>query len=125
MAEDRGRSGSYGNVDWDTAPGVQRRGVSPAEARRFPLADLISALGDELREAQRRARDDSQEDILKLKECSIEMGLSWEKKADGSIKFWIIELGGGVTKANTQTVALTLEPLGDVVVRAFPELSQK
>jgi hypothetical protein len=83
---------------------------------KFPLADLIKVLGQELREAQRRAKKDDQPDLLKLKECSVELGVTWEKKADGSIEFWVIKLGGGVSKENTQTLSVTLEPLGTTVV---------
>ena len=35
-----------------------------------------------------------------------------DKKADGGIDFWVIKLGGGVDKTNTQTVSVTLEPTG-------------
>jgi hypothetical protein len=83
---------------------------------RYPLADMITSLGAEVREAQRRHRDAGETDLLKLKECSIELGVSWDKKADGGIQFWIIKLGGGVDKTNTQTITVTLEPAGTMVL---------
>jgi hypothetical protein len=79
---------------------------------QYPLADMITALGMQLREAQQRHDASGQGDLLKLKECTIELGVSWDKKADGGIDFWVIKLGGGVDKTNTQTVSVTLEPTG-------------
>jgi hypothetical protein len=83
---------------------------------RFPLADLIGALGRELREAQRRATLDDEAEILRLRDCTIEMGVTWEKKADGGVDFWVVKLGAGVTKENTQTMTVSLEPVGETVV---------
>jgi hypothetical protein len=82
----------------------------------FPLADLIKALGRDLREAQRRAKEDDQPDILKLKECSVELGVTWEKKGEAGIEFWVIKLGGEVSKQNVETLTVTLEPLSDEAV---------
>jgi hypothetical protein len=83
---------------------------------QYPLADMITALGMQLREAQQRHGASGESDLLKLKECTIELGVSWDKKADGGIDFWVIKLGGGVDKTNTQTVSVTLEPAGDATV---------
>ena len=85
--------------------------------RTFPLADLIDAIGAELREAQRRAREDEQPDMLRLKECSVELGITWEKKGDAGIDIKVVKLGGGIGKQDTQTISVTLEPFaGEVVV---------
>ena len=54
--------------------------------------------------------------MLKLKDCSVELGVSWDRKADGGIQFWVIKLGGGVDKTNTQTIRVTLEPTGSAVL---------
>jgi hypothetical protein len=89
--------------------------------REYPLADLIKALGMELREAQRRAKSDDQGDLLKLKECSVELGVTWEKNAEGGIDIKVFKLGGGIGKQDTETLSVTLEPLhSDVVVEFAP-----
>jgi len=79
---------------------------------RFPLADLIGALGRELREAQRRATSDGEPEVLRLKDCTVEMGVTWEKTAEGGVDFWVVKLGAGATKENTQTMTVSLEPVG-------------
>jgi hypothetical protein len=52
-----------------------RQAIPDDEARDvFPLADLLLRLGDELEEARRRAKEDGREDLLVVKECSVELG---------------------------------------------------
>jgi Trypsin-co-occurring domain 2 len=85
---------------------------------KFPLVQLIGALGEQLREAQREAKEDDKPDLLKLKECTIELGITWEKKGEAGLEFWVVKLGGGLTKTDTQTISVTMEPLStdDVVL---------
>lgn len=80
--------------------------------QEFRLADLIKALGGELREAQRRATTDDQPDMLQLKECTVELAVTWNKKGEAGLEFWVVKLGGEVSRENTQTISVTMEPLG-------------
>jgi hypothetical protein len=90
--------------------------------KRFPLADLLTSLAEELRDAQRRAREDEEPDMLKLKECTVELGISWDKRGEAGIEFYVFKLGGGLDKTNTETLSVTLEPLGiEPVVLGFAE----
>jgi hypothetical protein len=85
--------------------------------KTFPLADLIDAIGAELRESQRRARTDDQPDLLKLRECTVELGITWEKKGDAGFDVQVFKLGGGVSKQDIETISVTLEPFeGEAVV---------
>jgi hypothetical protein len=87
----------------------KRQQIVPEDGKKFPLADLVEQLGDEIREAQRRAQAKTPH-LLKLKECTAELGVQWTLDADGGVEFWVVELGGEVTKENTHTVSVTLEP---------------
>ena len=79
------------------------------DRQRFPLADLIAVLGSELREAERRAAKSGASN-LQLKECSVQMGIQWEKKGSGEIDVWVVKLGGDLTKQNTELITITMEP---------------
>lgn len=79
---------------------------------RFPLADMISVLESQLREAARRSVDAGDGVALRVKECTVELGMSWERMGDGGIQLWIVKLGAGVDKTNTETITVTLEPSG-------------
>ncbi len=84
--------------------------MSTDENRKYEIADVIGQLGDEIREAMRRHQARGETDLLDLKECSIELGLTWDKKGSGEIDFKIFKLGGEVDKSNTETITITLQP---------------
>jgi Trypsin-co-occurring domain 2 len=83
-----------------------------ADEERWPLVDMVSALSDQLREAQRRAGPPDGPGALLLKECTVQLGMSWDKKADGGVQFWVVKLGGGLNKSETETITVVLEPGG-------------
>ena len=87
-----------------------------ADKEAFPLADLIQSLGDQLREAEARAKADGKTDLLELKECEVELAVQFEKKGDAGIEFWVVKLGGELTKANTQTIKVTLAPARNITL---------
>jgi hypothetical protein len=86
------------------------------DEEKYPLADLLKSLGREIRKAQTRAKDDPEGNILKLRECEVELGVTWTGKAGGEASFWVLKLGGEVTKENTTTLKLVLDPIGTVEV---------
>jgi Trypsin-co-occurring domain 2 len=83
------------------------------EEDALPLVEIIRALSRELREAERKASDDP---ILQLKDCSIELGITWERSAEGGLQFYVFKLGGHANKANSQTITVNLSPLREVRV---------
>lgn len=89
--------------------------TEPESRQRFPLADLIAVLGAELREAERRAAQFGARN-LQLKECSVQMGIQWDKKGSGEIDVWVVKLGGELNKQNTELITITMEPF-EVPVR--------
>jgi hypothetical protein len=81
-----------------------------ADVDRWPLVDMVAALSDQLREAQRRAGPGDSRDALLLKECTVQLGMSWDKKGEGGVQFWVVKLGGSVSRSDTETITLVLEP---------------
>ena len=80
------------------------------------MADLIAVLGSELHEAERRAAQSGARN-LQLKECSVQMGIQWEKKGSGEIDVWVVKLGGDLTKQNTELITITMEPFQEPAAR--------
>lgn len=80
------------------------------DQQTFRLADLLANLSDELREAQQRAASDQKEDVFRLKGCTVELGVSWERNAEGAVEFWVVKLGGGASRAETESIIISLEP---------------
>jgi Trypsin-co-occurring domain 2 len=77
-----------------------------------PLSTAIAALRDELT----RAWWDGQHQTVRFKpspvELTLQVAVTWEGKGTGGVRWWLIELGGEVSRqsAVTQTVKVTLEP---------------
>lgn len=78
-----------------------------------PLAAAIAALRAELTQAW----TDSQNQALRFRvapvELTLEAAVTWTGKGTAGIKWWLLELGGEVSreKAVTQTIKLTLDPV--------------
>jgi hypothetical protein len=83
---------------------------TPAGA--VPLSAAIAALRDELT----RAWWDGQHQTVRFKpspvDLTLQVAVTWEGKGTGGVRWWLIELGGEVSRqsAVTQTVKVTLEP---------------
>jgi hypothetical protein len=109
----------WASIDWSPRRGVQTYEEAYGPQKKphdgLRLRDVLEQLGDELREAQAAALNDDKPDLMKVKDCTVELGLTWEAKGDAGVEFWVFKLGGEVSRGNTQTITLTLEPIGDVV----------
>ena len=87
-----------------------RDGKAPAGA--VPLSAAIAALLDELTQAWW----DGQHRSVRFKpspvELTLQVAVTREGKGTGGVRWWLIELGGEVSRqsAATQTVKVTLEP---------------
>ena len=124
-------TGSYGSIDWGKEKGVQTWeeafGKRPSEKKGLRLAYLLEQLADELRAAKNAAKRDGKEDILQVKECSLELGMTWEVTANAGVKFWVFEIGGDASKSNTQTITIALEPvegIGPISFLHAPDLAR-
>ena len=107
-------SGSWATTDYSTRPGVQSYKDVYGDTAPHPdglrLKDVLVQLGEEIREAQWEAAHDGKEDLLRIKECQVELAVTWEVKGSGGVEFWVVKLGGELNRSNTQTITITLEP---------------
>jgi hypothetical protein len=87
--------------------------MNAVDSSKLRLSDVLADLAGELRKAQRKAAADSKPDVFKLSGCTIELGVSWETKAEGGVEFWVVKLGGGAARAEAESIILTLEPVGE------------
>lgn len=73
------------------------------------LADAIEALRDELIDAMTRGADKPMRFALEPIELTVEVVVT--KDANGKIGWQVLEFGGSVEKARTQTLTVKLSPL--------------
>ena len=85
--------------------------MPPAKVK---LADLIDHVAQELAEAERRAAA-REKRVMRFKEAQLELAVSVETEGGGGLKVWVIELGGGRTKTDSNTITVTLSALPDEI----------
>lgn len=78
-----------------------------------PLSTAVAALRDELTQAWWDGRDRSLRFKPSPVELTLQVAVTWAGKGKAGVRWWLIELGGEVSResVNTQTVKLTLEPV--------------
>jgi len=119
MSEHKPAPTGWATVDYSTRPGVQTYqdvyGNTNTNDAPLRLKDVLVQLGEEIREAAASAARDGKHDLMKIKDCTVELGLTWEAKGDAGVEFWVVKLGGSVTRTSTQTITLTLEPIEPII----------
>jgi hypothetical protein len=112
-------SGSfYGRrIDWSTEPGIQS--TPPTAPKAVRIAYLLEGIADEFRALQAAALDDGKEDVLVATECTLELALTWTLEGEGKLKFWVLEIGSGVSRERAQkvTVKMSLTPAVPLLAR--------
>jgi hypothetical protein len=74
------------------------------------LADVLAHITDELLEADRKSRA-SGKATMRFEECEVEFAVKVEGDAKAGINVWVLKLGGGVKKADTNTIRITFKSL--------------
>jgi hypothetical protein len=72
------------------------------------IAYLLEGIADEFRALDARALADGKTDVLLAKTCKLELGISWTIKGEGSISFWVLEIGAGASHERSQTVTVEM-----------------
>jgi hypothetical protein len=93
------------------------------DGQEYPLADMLGELASQLEVANQRVVQAQRPGRLRWTEATVELGVTWEKKGDGGIDLKVVRLGGGLTKANTTTIAIKVVPIGlaDAALRSPAE----
>jgi Trypsin-co-occurring domain 2 len=109
----------YGRIDWSSEPGVQTEPPKAPPAVR--VGYLLEEIADEFRALKAAAADDGKEDVLVAEKCTLELGITWTIEGSVDVKFWVLELGAGVSRANAQKVTVEMSLLPGVPLIAGTE----
>lgn len=85
--------------------------------QRIPLSDLVAHITDELKKAHDRSKEQGQA-VMQFEECEIEFAVEAEKSAEGGIKIWVVNLGGGAKKTDSNTVKIKYTKIPGEVIQA-------
>ncbi|WP_346619579.1 trypco2 family protein [Blastococcus montanus] len=80
----------------------------------MPIAEFVAGLRAELKEAQ-AARDPGLQFAVGPVQVEFTLVTGREGGPEGKVRFWVVEAGGSAkwSKAETQTVTLTLTPVNE------------
>lgn len=67
------------------------------------LPDLVKSAADDLRTIQKAQPNDA---VMQFSECEVELEVVASVDAKGSVKFWVVEAGGGASYENSQKIKL-------------------
>ncbi len=100
-------------------PGFLRRN---RRSSMLTLAELISDVTAQLRQAEAEAPRDS--GVMQFKECELELAVSIEAEGRAGVRVYVVELGGGVTRASSNTIKVRFSSLPDrpVIVPGLSEV---
>jgi len=79
---------------------------------RIPLGELLEYIAGEIRDIHRKAIAHG-EPVMKFKECEFEFAIEAESKAEGGFHVWVLNLGGGVKRTESNTIKIKYSALGD------------
>ena len=83
-------------------------------ANRIPLSDVLAHVAAEIRQAHAKATAEDRA-VMKFQECEIELAVDIENSASGGLQVWVINLGGGVKRTDSNTVKVKYTALGSFV----------
>jgi hypothetical protein len=97
---------------------LARTGRSSSSMRRVPLADMLTAVGDEIRAAHAAAELRKQVDmppVMQFEEAVFEFAVETEREAgveSGDLRLFVVNLNAGYRQTNTNTVTVTYKKMG-------------
>ena len=85
---------------------------------RIQLAELLNFVSEQVRAADERAKSDRNEPVMKFMECEIDCAIDIEMKADGGIHVWVVNLGGGAKRTESNTIKVKYSALPQEFIAA-------
>ena len=87
---------------------------------KIGLGEVIDALHAELAAAVKKAQEQDIRFPIGSVQLEFQVGVTWDEKVNGGVKFWVLELGANASHTNesVQKVTLNLEAPVDAEGRA-------
>lgn len=88
---------------------------------KIALATVLREVRNAIRQAHEdamaeAAKDPTKMPVMRFKECEVEFALDVEMEVGGGIKLWVLKLGAGRTRTESNTIKITYDAHGDVMV---------
>jgi Trypsin-co-occurring domain 2 len=79
-------------------------------SNQVELADLLDYVATQLSTAADRAKERPTA-VMEFLECELDMAIQIEANAKAGIRVWVVELGGGIKRSDTNTIKLKFRGL--------------
>ncbi|MDQ5822924.1 MAG: hypothetical protein M3441_01790 [Chloroflexota bacterium] len=77
---------------------------------RIKLSEVLANLSQEIITAEENARLRGRA-VMQFEECEVEFGVEIEKQGNASINIWVIDLGGGGSRSETNIIRVKYKHL--------------
>lgn len=84
---------------------------------QIALSDVLDHISNELLQADSRARQRGKA-TMQFAECELEFAVNLEKSGKAGIKVWVLNLGGGIKKTESNIVRIKFSSIEDQVIQA-------
>ncbi|MBV9850407.1 MAG: hypothetical protein JO250_12090 [Armatimonadetes bacterium] len=88
--------------------------------QKIPLAELLQQITTELRRAHEAAEWRGNA-VMRFQECELEFAIEAEAKAEGGFHVWVLDLGGGGSRTEANTIKIKYAALEGVPTVALVE----
>jgi hypothetical protein len=82
---------------------------------RLPLSEVLGYISAEIHQAHERANL-QQNAVMKFAECELDFAIETEKKAEGGVHVWVLQLGAGAKKTEANTMKIKYTAVGEPMV---------
>tara|TARA_R110000824_G_scaffold114351_1_gene264810 strand:- start:649 stop:969 length:321 start_codon:yes stop_codon:yes gene_type:complete len=89
------------------------------------ISDLILALSSGIREAAEKSAAESNNPVVQLAGCEVELTVTAKLDGKAGVKFWLIDVGGGKSSENVSRIKLQFVPPKGVTIQAVQASKDK
>ena len=84
---------------------------------RFPLADVLANVAEELVRADEMARSRGRA-VMQFEECEVELAVTVEVEAEGGFKVWVVNLSGKAKREEANSLRVKMKAIPGSPIQA-------
>lgn len=86
-------------------------------SKQIALSEILAEISSELDKAHQKALL-SGIATMQFEECEVELAVIAEKNANGGLKVWLLDIGAGAKKTDSNTIKLKFSKIGSSPIQA-------
>lgn len=86
-------------------------------SKQIALSEILAEISSELNKAHQNALLGGVA-TMQFEECEVELAVVAEKNASGGLKVWLLDIGAGAKKTDSNTIKLKFSKIGSNPIQA-------